>query len=512
MTTFSSQRPMPEVAKAEKRLLDIFNILGRSRIPGLDCGEFCDDLERSPGSGQSLETWEEQIGVRLGLRILDQVIFDHFSKQEELGQTLIELKSEKQTVEKENKQLRAEVAALKQASEAKTEALQKENRRLKGKLVQLMKQCETLTSEITKDPSLSSSKPSSVSLPVPATTKASSSSKSSSEVSSSSSRPMRGENVTSLGQSEAAGSRKRKTPSPQPPPSFRKKKEEEDITALGLTPKMSRSTSRVFSRKLSPNEALLVAASSTQLHLHDPCFVPDTLQVTKDIPTPRSSSSHQDDMEITVPDTPEKSQPDPCPPSANIEPCLSPERPGEEAGGDQGPVSPLIPRSARHKSGRNIVKVRRKEVLKESNFKEEPRDLVKARKLARRKREGESGQSGAPMSLVMIEGDEIIPVAGNNPKKVERITPSAQSEIDKKSYRALDHDFVTTEKTERTPEKKRRVGDKVRYFPSDTDSDFESPNLLAARGRKPLRAKAALTVKEITDKKTREKSQRSSES
>ena len=62
---------MPEAAKAEKRVLDIFNLLGRSRFPGLDCGEFCDDLQRSPGSGQSLETWEEQIGVRLGIRILD---------------------------------------------------------------------------------------------------------------------------------------------------------------------------------------------------------------------------------------------------------------------------------------------------------------------------------------------------------------------------------------------------------------------------------------------------------
>merc|ERR1719480_469578 len=144
MTTFSSQRQLPEVAQAENRLLDIFNLLGRSRIPDLEVGEFCDDLERSPGSGQSLESWEEQIGVRLGLRILDQVIFDHFSKQEELGQTLIELKSEKKNVETENKQLRAEVAALKQASEGKAEALQKENRRLKGKLAQLMKQCETL--------------------------------------------------------------------------------------------------------------------------------------------------------------------------------------------------------------------------------------------------------------------------------------------------------------------------------------------------------------------------------
>ena len=98
-----------------------------------------------------------------------QVIIDHFSKKEELGQTLIELKSEKHTVETENKQLRER----------------------------------------------------------------------SSYGSISSSRPMRGENpgqVTSLGQSEAAGSRKRKTPSPQPPPSFWKK--EEDISALGLTPKV----------------------------------------------------------------------------------------------------------------------------------------------------------------------------------------------------------------------------------------------------------------------------------
>ena len=42
---------------------------------------------------------------------------------------------------------------------------------------------------------------------------------------------------------------------------------------------MSRSTSRVFSRKLSPNKALLVSAASTQLHLHDLSFVPNTLQV-----------------------------------------------------------------------------------------------------------------------------------------------------------------------------------------------------------------------------------------
>ena len=51
--------------------------------------------------------------------------------------------AEKQTVETENKQLRAEVVALKQASEAKAEALQKENMRL----AQLMKQCLYLSQQ-----------------------------------------------------------------------------------------------------------------------------------------------------------------------------------------------------------------------------------------------------------------------------------------------------------------------------------------------------------------------------
>ena len=44
-----------------------------------------------------------------------------------------------------------------------------------------------------------------------------------------------------------------------------------------------------------------------------------------------------------------------------------------------------------------------------------------------------------------------------------------------------------------------------RYFPSDTDSDFESPNLLAARSRKPLRPKAASSMKENTEKKQEKK-------
>ena len=138
--------------------------------------------------------------------------------------------------------LKAEIAALKHFSETKvTEvntagALQEENKRLKSKLAKLMKQFDVLASEVKRDPP-SSSRPSSVSLPVPATSK---SSKSSSEVSSSSSKPMRGEHpghVPSIGQSEAGSvSRKRKTPSPQPPAGVRWSEKEDP--ALGSTPKV----------------------------------------------------------------------------------------------------------------------------------------------------------------------------------------------------------------------------------------------------------------------------------
>ena len=47
-----------------------------------------------------------------------------------------------------------------------------------------------------------------------------------------------------------------------------------------------------------------------------------------------------------------------------------------------------------------------KEVLKESNFREEPRDVVRARMLSRRKKEAEVVQSGAPMSLTQLHHPE----------------------------------------------------------------------------------------------------------
>ena len=225
MTTFSTQRELPEVARAEARLLDILSLLGRARIPDLEVGEFYEVLEKSPGTGAGLEGWEEQVGVRLGLRILDHVIFDNFAKQEELSQTVAEMKNTKFKVEKENSKLKEEIEALKHSSETKlkekdTETsaeiskLQESNKEMRNRLAKLMRQFEVTRCPVSSPGlSSSSSRPSSVSLPVPT-----SSSSKSLERSSKLSRPMRGENigeVTSVDQSVlSSGSRKRKTPSP----------------------------------------------------------------------------------------------------------------------------------------------------------------------------------------------------------------------------------------------------------------------------------------------------------
>ena len=71
MTSIFTHQP----GVAQERLVNILHSLGKSRIPELEVGDFYDDLERTGAERESdkLETWEEQLGVRLGLRIIDQV-------------------------------------------------------------------------------------------------------------------------------------------------------------------------------------------------------------------------------------------------------------------------------------------------------------------------------------------------------------------------------------------------------------------------------------------------------
>ena len=105
MTTFSSQRRDPGVAKAEERLCDILTCLGlnviilvynkvncllkgKNRIPELEVGEFYEDLVKEPKSQGRLEAFEEQIGIRLGLRILDQVMHQFYLIKKKLMKLL----------------------------------------------------------------------------------------------------------------------------------------------------------------------------------------------------------------------------------------------------------------------------------------------------------------------------------------------------------------------------------------------------------------------------------------
>ena len=72
MTTFVTQRINPVVAKAEERLVEILNGLEK-KIPELKVGDFYEDLAKEPNEQESLKVFEEQIGIRLMLRIIDLV-------------------------------------------------------------------------------------------------------------------------------------------------------------------------------------------------------------------------------------------------------------------------------------------------------------------------------------------------------------------------------------------------------------------------------------------------------
>jgi len=65
--------------------------------------------------------------------------------------------------------------------------------------------------------------------------------------------------------------------------------------------------------------------------------------------------------------------------------------------------------------------------------------------------------------------------------RVGKVAPSVQSEIDKKSFQDLDIDFPAPKRTKKLAENPRKVAVPAVAPPSDTDSDFESPNLLLVK-------------------------------
>jgi len=143
--------------------------LGKNRIPELEVGDFYEDLINEPCSGGKLETFEEQIGIRLGLRILDQVMLEQFNKVDELETNLRELQTqldrisqEKNSVSEENLFFRKELASLKKqqgkiqvpdqkGQAVETYSLRNKNKKLKSKLANLAKQYDQLASEVRFD-------------------------------------------------------------------------------------------------------------------------------------------------------------------------------------------------------------------------------------------------------------------------------------------------------------------------------------------------------------------------
>ena len=253
---------------------------------------------------------------------------------------------------------------------------------------------------------------------------------------------------------------KRKTPSPSPP-----LVQEEDSPKVARTNRSSRVAlfSSWSSRRGSADEAL-VSHDTTEDHLDSSSFVPDTLQMTsscekKSLPVPvsrRTRSSQGQDPELSS--TQHISQ----------------------------VASPAIVRKCRKKAKNTS----NKDDIKSDNF-EGPGEIKAVLKLSRKKSNSSSIPDFIPDSEGML-ADDGPPRSSSTARRVGKILPSAQSEIDKKSFHDLDQDFALKEK-ENTPPKKKKAP--VKYFPSDTDSDFESPNLLA---RKPLKKIIKVKSKGVT--------------
>ena len=143
--------------------------------------------------------------------------------------------------------------------------------------------------------------------------------------------------------------------------------------------------------------------------------------------------------------------------------------------------------------------MKRDQPLKDSNIKD-----AKAMRAATKKKKTLGEQFLDRFDLgegVSVRGSNVnYALTSHTAKKVGKISPTGQHQIDKLSFKALDEDFGLVPKTV-TP--KKRVTEKEKYFPSDAESDFESPNLLVSRPRKvagsSLKLKSSKTKKDKSD-------------
>ena len=302
MTQTQSEMSDTDLVQAQERMMGILTSLGKMRIPQLELGEFQEDINKTGSEGDGLETWEENIGVRLGLRIIDQVMMDQMTRMEELNYQIVKLSTEKSAMqeevdkvkqvntklEEENTKMRKDIKKLiktrtssssdksSSSDPGEVESLRKENKKLKEKYSELFSKHNKLLTENNLSPPSSTS---------------------------------------SALEASKQSSRKRKSPEP--------------TTSVFDIQDESPQAKRTLSRKTSP------AAADDQLNNDSnvPDTVPDTVPVAKTLPLPSSSSkpstsrsrralSKTDVRNVSVPDTPEKE----CNPSADIETFTTPEK------------------------------------------------------------------------------------------------------------------------------------------------------------------------------------------
>ena len=232
-----------------------------------------------------------------------------------------------------------------------------------------------------------------------------------------------------------------------------------DVDLTVKNQQVSRSGSRIFSRKASPSPV-----DFGQSHMEDISYVPDTLQVA----SPGCRKSTKVTERSSVPDTPEKTQ-------SNIEHCVTPKskastelRPSgiiEQCVTPDSKTKKEIPRSPLLSLTENSIVPKKRKLILRSEVLKVNRNKTEKTELSSKTKKSKANTSD-DKNIFKEKDDENI----SNCKKVGKIDPGAQSVIDKISFQQFEDDF-----SEKRASKK---SEHVRKVPSDTDSDFESPNLL----------------------------------
>jgi len=194
-------------------------------------------------------------------------------------------------------------------------------------------------------------------------------------------------------------------------------------------------------------------SNSTEAHVDDLSYVPETMAMTK------NSAAEKQVKYISIPETPEKMK------NSKSSLSLTPEKvqceENKTASRVKQPTSPVISRTL-SRGGKKLRLISR-----------EKGDGV-CNPLPVPEKDRQDSIKNALKSCDLEDGD------GAGVKKVGKVPPSIQSEIDKKSFHDLDIDFPVPKRSKKLIDVMNKKVTSIAPQ-SDTDSDFESPDLLVKR-------------------------------